>query len=443
MPGRVSEGSPEPLGLTLSRTGANVAVYAAHATAIELCLFDEKGEAEIERLRLPARTGGVFHGHVEGIAAGQRYGLRAYGPYAPEKGHRFNPAKLLADPYALMLDRHFAFAPALLDYLADEPGSDFVPESTDSAPFMPKAIAMTPAPAAKRRRAKRHWSEVIVYELHVRGFTMLHPAVPEAFRGTFAGLAHPAAIEHLAKLGVTCVEIMPCAAWIEEQHLYKAGLANYWGYNPVTLMAPDPRLAPGGWAEVAASVGALQAAGIEVVIDVVLNHTGEGDRLGPTLSLRGLGNRAYYRLMPQDPGEYVNDAGCGNILALDRPHAVRLAMDALRAWAIYGGVDGFRFDLATVMGRRADGFDAAAPLLSAIAQDPALRDLRLIAEPWDLGPGGYRIGAFPAAWGEWNDQFRDTVRKFWRGDAGLLGVAATRFCGSSDIFGRGRRPRAA
>ena len=440
MPGRVSEGSPEPLGLTLSRTGANVAVYAGHATAIELCLFDEEGEAEIERLRLPSRTGGVFHGHVEGIAAGQRYGLRAYGPYAPEKGDRFNPAKLLADPYALMLDRRFAFSPALLDYRPDTLDGEFLPDGTDSAPFMPKAVAMAPAPAAKRRHAKRPWSEAIVYELHVRGFTMLHPAVPEALRGTFAGLAHPAAMEHLAKLGVTCAEIMPCAAWIEEQHLYEAGLANYWGYNPVTPMAPDPRLAPGGWAEVAASVGALQAAGIEVIIDVVLNHTGEGDRFGPTLSLRGLGNRAYYRLMPQEPREYVNDAGCGNTLALDRPHAVRLAMDALRAWAIYGGVDGFRFDLATVMGRRADGFDAAAPLLSAIAQDPVLRDLRLVAEPWDLGPGGYRIGAFPAAWGEWNDQFRDTMRKFWRGDAGLLGEAATRFCGSSDIFGGGRPP---
>ncbi len=440
MPGRISEGAPEPLGLTLSRTGANVAVHAPHAEAVELCLFDGEGEAETERLRLPARTGGVFHGHVEGIAAGQRYGLRAYGPYAPEKGHRFNPAKLLADPYALMLDRHFAFSPELLDYQADGPSAAFAPDGTDSAPFMPKAVAVTPAPAAKRRRAKRPWSGMVIYELHVRGFTIQHPLVPEALRGTFAGLAHPAAIEHLAKLCVTCAEIMPCAAWIEERHLHKAGLTNYWGYNPVTLMAPDPRLAPGGWAEVAAGVGALQAAGIEVIIDVVLNHTGEGDRFGPTVSLRGLGNRAYYRLMPEDPRKYVNDAGCGNILALDRPGPVRLAMDALRAWAIYGGVDGFRFDLATVMGRRPEGFDVAAPLLTAIAQDPVLRELRLIAEPWDLGPGGYRIGGFPAAWGEWNDKYRDTMRRFWRGDGGLLGEVATRFCGSSDIFGSSRPP---
>ena len=330
MAGPVSEGSPEPLGLTLDRTGANVAVYSAHAEAIELCLFDADGETEIERLRLPARTGPVFHGHFEGIAAGQRYAFRAYGPYAPKEGHRFNPAKLLADPHALMLDRPFAFSPVLLDYRLDAPAGDFLPEGTDSAPFMPKAIAAAPAPAPKRRRARRAWADTVIYELHVRGFTMLHPLVPEALRGTFAGLAHPAAIEHLAKLGVTCVEIMPAAAWVDERHLHAAGLTNYWGYNPVTLMAPDPRLAPGGWAEIAACVGALQAAGIEVIVDVVLNHTGEGDQFGPTLSLRGLDNASYYRLMPQDPLVPVNDTGCGNTLALDRPPVVRLAMDALQ-----------------------------------------------------------------------------------------------------------------
>ena len=439
MPGRVSEGSPEPLGLTLDGTGANVAVYSAHATAIELCLFDEKGDAETERLRLPARTGGVFHGHFEGIAAGQRYGLRAYGPYAPKDGHRFNPAKLLADPYALALDRPFDFSPALADFQANTIG-EFRPDDADSAPFMPKAIAMAPLLAKPRLHAKRPWADTVVYELHVRGFTKLHPLVPEAIRGTFAGLAHPAAIGHLVKLGVTCVEIMPAAAWIGERHLHLEGLTNYWGYNPVTLMAPDPRLAPGGWAEVAASVAAIQAAGIEVIVDVVLNHTGEGDQFGPTVSLRGLDNASYYRLMPQDRLVPVNDAGCGNILALDRPPVVRLAMDALRAWATFGGVDGFRFDLATTLGRRAEGFDPAAPLLTAIAQDPVLRDLRLIAEPWDIGPGGYQIGAFHATWGEWNDKFRDSMRKFWRGDGRLLGEAATRFSGSSDIFGSRRPP---
>ncbi|MGO9483235.1 MAG: glycogen debranching protein GlgX [Rhodomicrobium sp.] len=440
MAGRLSEGSPEPLGLTLDGAGANVAVYSAHAAAVELCLFDAQGKAEIERLRLPARTGNVFHVRFDGIAAGQRYGLRAYGPYAPSEGHRFNPAKLLADPYALMLDRPFAFSPAMLDFLPGAPAGDFRPDNADSAPFMPKAIATAPRPAVQRARAQRPWADTVIYELHVRGFTKLHPGVPEAIRGTFAGLAHPAAIGHLVKLGVTCAEIMPAAAWISERHLHAAGLTNYWGYNPVTLMAPDPRLAPGGWAEVAASVAALQAAGIEVILDVVLNHTGEGDQFGPTISLRGLDNASYYRLMPHDLRVPANDTGCGNTLALDRPPAVRLAMDGLRAWAILGGVDGFRFDLATTLGRRADGFDPAAPLLMAIAQDPVLRGLRLIAEPWDLGLGGYRIGAFPAGWGEWNDKFRDSMRKFWRGDAGLLGEAATRISGSSDVFGLSRPP---
>ena len=440
MTGHARDGSPEPFGLTLDARGANIAVYSAHAAAIELCLFDASGEAEIERLRLPCRTGDVFHGHFEGIAAGQRYGLRAHGPYAPEEGHQFNPAKLLADPYARLLDSPFAFAPAMLDYQRDAPRGTFRRDAADSAPFMPKAIAIEPSAVRAALLPKRPWAETIIYELHVRGFTKLHPQVPEAFRGSFAGLAHPAAIEHLARLGVTCIEIMPAAAWIDERHLHSAGLTNYWGYNPVTFLAPDPRLAPGGWAEIAASVAAIKAAGIEVIIDVVLNHSGEGDEFGPTLSLRGLDNASYYRLSPQDLRVPINDTGCGNTLALDRAPVVRLAMDALRAWAELGGVDGFRFDLATTLGRRDNGFDAAAPLLTAIAQDPLLRDLRLIAEPWDLGPGGYRIGAFPANWGEWNDKFRDTMRRFWRGDAGLLGDAATRFSGSSDIFAPRQTP---
>ncbi len=439
MTGRVSEGSPEPLGLTLDRYGANVAVYSAHASAVELCLFDKHGEAEIERLHLPCRTGDVLHAHFEGIVAGQRYGFRAHGPYAPADGHRFNPAKLLADPYALMLDRPFVFAPAMLDYRAGGSGN-FRPDPTDSAPFMLKAIALTPANAKPLRREKTPWADTVIYELHVRGFTKLHPKIPEAIRGTFAGLAHPAAIEHLVKLGISCIEIMPAAAWIDERHLHAAGLTNYWGYNPITFMAPDPRLAPGGWAEIAASVAAVQAAGIEVIVDAVLNHTGEGDELGPSVALRGLDNASYYRLSPQDLLIPINDTGCGNTLALDRPPVLRLAMDALRTWVELGGVDGFRFDLATTLGRRDNGFDAAAPLLTAIAQDPILRDLRLIAEPWDLGPGGYRIGEFPAPWGEWNDKFRDTLRKFWRGDSGLLGEAVTRFSGSSDIFAPRRAP---
>ncbi|MFZ1110661.1 MAG: glycogen debranching protein GlgX [Rhodomicrobium sp.] len=443
MTGRLSEGSPEPLGLTLDERGANIAVFSAHATAMELCLFSADGGTETERIRLPARTGDVFHGHLGGVKEGQRYGLRAHGPYAPAAGHRFNPAKLLLDPYALALDRPFPLAPAMFGSRAGAANADLSFDDADSAPFMPKAIAARPAPAPRATRARRPRSETIIYELHVRGFTKRHPGVPEAIRGTFAGLAHPAALDRLVKLGVTAVEIMPCAAWVDERHLAAAELTNYWGYNPIAYMAPDPRLAPGGWDEVRASVAALHGAGIEALIDVVLNHTGEGGELGPTLCYRGLDNASYYRLQRGAPRYYINDAGCGNTLALDRPPVMRLALDSLRAWATLGGVDGFRFDLATALGRRDDGFDASAPLIAAIDQDPVLRDLRLIAEPWDIGPGGYQVGAFPPRWSEWNDQYRDTMRKFWRGDAGLVPGVATRFSGSSDIFGpRRRRPSA-
>ncbi|MBT3070470.1 glycogen debranching protein GlgX [Rhodomicrobium sp. Az07] len=437
---RVGEGSPEPLGLTLDERGANVAVFSAHATAIELCLFDATGERELERIRLPARTGDVWHGHVEGIAAGTRYGLRAHGPYDPASGHRFNPAKLLVDPYALALDRPFELHPSMFGYRLGT--DDLTRDDADSAPAMPKAIALDlPHGARDARALATNGAPAILYELHVKGFTRRHPRVPEPVRGTFAGLADSAAIEHLVKLGVTAVELLPAAAWIDERHLAAVGLTNYWGYNPVAFMAPDPRLAPGGWAEVRAATDALHAAGIEIIVDVVFNHTGEGDELGPTVSFRGLDNATYYRLRADDARFYVNDAGCGNILAADRPAVLRLIMDSLRAWATLGGVDGFRFDLATTLARRETGFDAHAPLLAAVAQDPLLRSLRLIAEPWDIGPGGYQVGAFPANWGEWNDRFRDGARRFWRGDSGLASEMATRFSGSQDIFGR-RRPSA-
>lgn len=447
-----SDGAPEPLGLTLDETGANFAVFSAHASVIELCLFDTKGNTETARLRLPCRTGDVFHGHFTDIRAGQRYGVRSYGPFAPAEGHFFNPAKLLIDPYVLMLDRSFKLAPAMFGYRADDIGgenkseSNLRPDDTDSAPFMPKAVALRPAPVPDAARAfapfsAKSWAGTILYELHIRGFTKQHPRVAPAIRGTFAGLSSPAAIEHLTRLGVTAVKIMPCAAWIDERHLAAAGLTNYWGYNPVAFMAPDERLAPGGWPEIAASVAALHAAGIEVIIDVVLNHTGEGDAFGPTLSLRGLDNATYYRHSVEKPFTLVNDTGCGNTLAFDRPPVARLAMDALRTWATLGGVDGFRFDLASVLGRDEDGFDVNAPLLTAIEQDPVLRGMRLIAEPWDIGVGGYRLGAFPAGWGEWNDRFRDSTRRFWRGDGGLIGEIATRFSGSSDVFAaRHRQP---
>jgi glycogen operon protein len=426
--GRVTAGSPEPLGVTPTAGGANVAVFSSTATAIDLCLFDQAGGET--RVRLPERTGGVFHGHVEGVVEGDRYGLRAHGPSAPERGQRFDAGKLLVDPYAQALDRRFELHPSL--FAPPEAG-------LDTAAHVPKALVTAPAPPAGPLLI-HPWDRTIIYEAHVRGLSMRHPDVPEAIRGTFAGLGHPAIVQHLVALGVTTLELLPVAAWIDERHLPPLGLSNYWGYNPIAFCAPDPKLAPGGWTDVRAAVAALAAAGIEVILDVVFNHTGESDELGPTLSLRGLDNAGYYRLAPQDPSRYVNDAGTGNILACDRPQTVRLVTEAMRTWARRTGVAGFRFDLATVLARRQDGFDPNAPLLAAIDQDPELRGLKLIAEPWDCGPGGYQLGRFPGGWAEWNDRFRDTVRRGWRGAGASLGEMAGRLCGSPEAFAPRHRP---
>ncbi len=415
-------------GVTLTAEGVAVGVVSANATAIEFCLFD--GETE-RRVSLTERTGDLWHGVIAGVGEGARYGLRAHGPWAPREGHRFNPAKLLLDPYALAIDGPFRLHRAMFGHRDAEA---LLPDDGDSAGVVPKAIVTAPVEAASRQLTP--WSRSVIYELHVRGFTMRHPDIPPELRGTFAGLAHPAAIAHLAALGVTAVELLPTASWIEERHLRALGLQNYWGYNQVGFLAPDPRLAPGGWPEIRAAVAALAEAGIETILDVVLNHTGEGDVLGPTLSFRGLDNASYYRL--QD-GAYVNDTGCGNTLALDRPPMLDLAMDSLRAWARFGGVHGFRFDLAATLGRRPEGFDPHAPLLAAISQDPLLGGLKLIAEPWDIGPGGYQLGRFPPAWGEWNDRFRDDTRAFWQG-SGQLGTLATRLAGSADLFAARHRP---
>jgi glycogen operon protein len=391
----MTEGVPEPPGARAVAGGMHVAVVAPAAERVELCLFDAQGEAEVARHILPARSGDVWHGLVPGVAPGQRYGLRADGPAAG----RFDPAKLLLDPWATAIDRPFRLHPAMLAQGADTAG--VMPKAVLADPLPPPPLP--PPPAAGPR---------VIYELHVRGFTRLHPEIPEALRGTLAGLAHPAAIAHLRRLGVTHVELMPLAAGIEERHLPPLGLTNYWNYNPVALLAPDPRLAPGGMAELRAATEALRDAGIGTILDVVLNHTGEGDEHGPILSLRGLADALFHR---RHGTGYANDAGCGNTLALDRPWPLRLAMDALRHWVAWGGVDGFRLDLGVTLGRRDHGFDPAAPLLAAMRQDPWLRDRIVIAEPWDIGAGGYRLGEFPPGWGEWNDRFRDDVRRFWRG----------------------------
>ncbi len=427
----VRPGTPDILGVTLDACGANVAVFSRHATAIELCLYDADGQAERARIALPSRSGNIFHAHVGGIVEGTRYGFRAHGPWQPAQGHLFNPSKLLLDPYALAIDRAPKLDPAMSTL--DDRGRM---NDADSGEAMPKAIA-TRVAAAPPGISLTPMAETVIYELHVRGFTMRHPGVPEDVRGTFAGLAHPEAIAHLKALGVTAVEIMPPCAWIEERHLAARGIGNYWGYNSVGFLCPDPRLAPGGWAEVRHAVAALAQAGIETLIDIVLNHTGEGDLAGPTVSLRGLDHASYFHVRD---GVLDNDTGCGNTLALDRPQGVRLAMDCLRAWAVHGGVHGFRFDLAAVMGRRPSGFDPHAPLLQAIEQDPLLSRLKMIAEPWDIGPGGYQLGSFPNRWGEWNDRFRDDARLFWRGDEARLGPLATRLSGSADVFGPNHQP---
>jgi glycogen operon protein len=425
MTGDVTQGLAEPLGVWPTAIGVNVAVFSSTASAIDLCLFDAADQET--RIPLPGRTGDVFHGHVAGLTAGARYGLRAHGPFDPGQGLRFDSAKLLWDPYAVALDRPFALHPALFE------------QDADTAAVTPKAVIADIAPPAPPPR-RVAWDRTVIYEAHVRGLTRLHPDIPENLRGTFAALGHPAIIDHLKGLGVTTLELLPAAAFIDERHLPPLGLTNYWGYNPIAFCAPEPRLAPGGWPEVRAATAALAQAGIETVLDVVFNHSGEGDQWGPTLSLRGLDNAGYYRLRTDDAALYVNDAGTGNILALDRPQGVALAMAAMRAWVRRGGIAGFRFDLATVMGRRPDGFDPGAPLLAAIDQDEELSALKLIAEPWDIGPGGYQLGRFPRAWGEWNDGFRDTIRRFWRGDGASLGALATRLAGSAPQLASHERP---
>ena len=434
----LSPGSPAPLGVTASGNGVNAAVFSAHAERIELCLFDARGEREIERIALSERSGDIHHAHIADVPPGTLYGLRAHGPYDPLNGHRFNPAKLLVDPHARALSQRFLLHELMYGYQRGHADADLSRDERDSAGVVPKAIVQWPLQQASAAPLAPRPAAPLIYELHVRGFTKLHPFIIPAQRGTFAGLAHSASIEHLTRIGVTSVEIMPAAAWIDERHLGPLGLTNYWGYNPLAFCAPDPLLAPGGFAEVRACAGALHAAGIEVILDIVLNHSGESDELGPTISLRGLDNASYYRLRADSARYYVNDAGCGNILAFDRAPVLALALDALRVWAVEGGVDGFRFDLAATLARGAEGFKPNAPLFAAIAADPVLRKLKMIAEPWDIGPGGYQLGNFPPDWPEWNDRFRDDTRCFWRGDAGILGKMATRFAGSADIFRHGK-----
>ena len=427
----IAPGRPFPLGLTLDADGANLAVFSAHAERIDLCLFDATGVRQTAVLTLPERTDGVFHGYVPG--------LRAHGPWAPERGHRFNPHRLLVDPYAKAVAGTFRWeGPNLVDR---EAPLAFDPR--DSAALVPKGVAVPPLPPLASG-PDQPWATTVLYEAHVRGLTRLHPEVPERLRGTYLGLAQPAVLDHLVRLGVTAVELMPVWAFLDELRLARMGLRNYWGYTPYVFMAPEPRYAVAdALAEFGTMVEALHGSGIEPVLDVVLNHTAETDQFGPTLSLRGLDNAVYYRLNHHDPARYLDWAGCGNSLNLGHPRVLQLAMDALRHWAALG-VDGFRFDLAPALGRDLAGhFRHDAALLQAIAQDPVLGRLKLIAEPWDLGPHGYRQGEFPPPFAMWNDRYRDCVRRFWRGDEGILPELAGRLLGSSDLYeAAGRRPSA-
>lgn len=434
-------GSPAPLGATITEEGVNFALFSHHATGVDLCLFSDDGSTQIDRIALKDRTGDVWHGFLPGLREGQLYGYRVHGPYAPQDGHRFNANKLLIDPYAKRLKGPFGDVRPLLGYNPDDPDQDASFCTLDSAPFMPKCVVGQPVPASG---SKPHITraDTVLYEAHVKGFTARHEKVPANHRGTFEGMADPAVLEHLTKLGVTSLELLPVQSIFPEPRLTEMGLTNFWGYNTVNWFAAEPRyMGPASTSSFKKMVDAFHGAGIEVILDVVFNHTAESWEFGPTLSYRGIDNASYYRLDPANPRYYVNDTGCGNTVRADHPAVVALIMDALRYWVEHMGVDGFRFDLGATLGRRETGFDPAAPLLTCLGQDPVLRDTKLIMEPWDIGPGGYQLGAFPSGMAEWNDQYRDHVRAFWRGDTGSKGSAAGALLGSADAFDqRSRSP---
>ena len=449
----VRPGNPYPLGVHFVSGGANIAVYSSVADLVLLCLFDEDGTET--QWPLPGMDAGVWHGFAEGVKPGQKYGFRVHGPYDPASGARCNPAKLLLDPYARAITGDVSFGPAVYGYDLDNPvrAGDL-----DSASAMPRCVMVAPTVdggpdsdgelAGGGTRTGRHLSDSVLYEIHVKGFTQLHQDIPADIRGTYAGLAHPAAIKHLQRLGITAVELLPVQHSVPEGFLVERGLTNYWGYNTVGFFAPHAAYSaevragrPGGQVtEFQSMVSALHAAGIEVILDVVYNHTCEAGPEGPTLSFRGLDNEAYYRLNPRNKAEYIDTSGCGNSLNVGHPACLRLIMDSLRYWVTVMGVDGFRFDLAPSLARQEGGFDTVAAFFDLVWQDPVMAQIKLIAEPWDVGQAdSYDVGRFPAGWSEWNGKFRDTVRDFWRSHDGLLPDLATRLSGSPDLYTRHRR----
>ena len=445
----IKPGKPYPLGAHWDGHGVNFALYSEHATAVELCLFDSEHDSEAsQRFLLPESDAMVWHGYLQGVRPGQLYGYRVHGPYEPEKGHRFNPNKLLLDPYARCIARSQRWHNEMYGYSIGSPEADLSFDQRDSGPFAPLSVVIEPAFSwGNDRHPDIPWHETVIYETHVKGFTMQHPGIPEKLRGTYAALATDVAIEHLKRLGVTAVELMPVHHPAYDRHLVEQGLTNYWGYNTIGYFAPNPAYAAGrnpqdAVNEFKSMVRTLHAAGIEVILDVVYNHTGEGNHCGPTVCFRGIDNKGYYRLW-RDPRYYLDFTGCGNTLNMMNPRVLQLIMDSLRYWVTEMHVDGFRFDLASTLARELYEVDRLGAFFDIIHQDPVLSQVKLIAEPWDLGEGGYQVGNFPVLWSVWNGKYRDSMRSFWKGDAGMVSELAARLCGSSDLYeASGRHPHA-
>ena len=435
-PTRLETGSPYPMGANWDGLGVNFVVYSANAERVELCLFDDEGKHQVARIPLPCFTGEVWHGYLPEAKPGLVYGYRVHGPFDPKNGHRFNPNKLLLDPYAKKLFGTVRWTDALFGYRTRSSNADLSMDRRDSAPAMVKAVVTDDTFTWRDdKRPEIPWSETVIYEAHLRGLTKLYQPIPPAERGTFAGLAHPEAIAYLKQLGITAIELMPVQAFLQDRYLLQKNLSNYWGYNTLAFFAPEPRyLATGDANEIRVAVRRLHRAGIEVILDVVYNHTCEGSELGPTLSWRGFDNANYYRLVDGNPRYCVNDTGTGNTLDLSRTRVLQMVMDSLRYWAESFHVDGFRFDLGATLGREHSGFDPGSGWFDAIRQDPVLSHLKLISEPWDIGPGGYQLGNHPPPFAEWNDRYRDSVRRYWRGDPGLRPEIAQRLAGSTDYF---------
>ncbi len=449
---RIKEGLPFPRGAAWDGKGTNFAIFSANATKVELCIFDDKGEREVQRIELPEHTNQIWHGYLPDLGPGTIYGYRVYGPYEPGAGHRFNPNKLLLDPYAVAHTGALKWNPAVFGYKM-ESGDDLTFDERDSAPFMPKALVVDSkfdwdGDSGQDRRGNLRqlavpFDDTILYELHVRGYTKKHPAVPENLRGTYAGFTTKEVLDYIKSLGVTTIELLPIHAFINDSHLLEQGLTNYWGYNSIGYFSPDPRYSfdrRHPLREFKEMVSAIHKAGLEVILDVVYNHTAEGNERGPTLSFKGIDNASYYRLMPDNQRYYINDTGAGNTVNLSHPRVIQMVTDSLRYWVEQMHVDGFRFDLGTILAREPNGFDNQSGFLKACSQDPLLSTVKLIAEPWDCGPGGYQVGEFPPGWAEWNDKFRDDVREFWKGQ-GSASALTERLTASGNIFNhQGRRP---